>query len=112
MENIYNLVVETFREGMKIPLIRKGKYYTFIETSTTRVNGVFYDKAIHYRISDINTKKITSLFIELTCKYYIEENTFPSRNWYETHKVLKYEYKSRLCNCSVAQGLIKKVLEK
>ena len=109
MKNIYDLIVEKFEHGMDIPLIRNGKYYTFIEVSTTSVNGVFYDRAIHYRISDVNTKRITALFIELTYEYYIEHKSiFPSRKWYESHEILKYEYKSRPCNYSVVQGLIKK----
>ena len=107
MKKIYDLIIQKFRKGMEIPLIRNGRYYTFIETSTTNVDRVFYDRAIHYRINNINTKKITALFIELTYEYYIQnQNIYPSRNWYETHEILKYEYKSRPCNYSVAQGLI------
>mgnify|MGYP005850281703 CR=1 FL=1 len=111
MEKIYDLVIRKFIKEMEIPLIRNGKYYTFIETSTTNVNGIFYDRAIYYRISNINAKKITALFIELTYEYYVQhKNTYPSRNWYEAHEILKYEYKSRPCNYSVAQGLINTVL--
>lgn len=107
-DNIYDLIVETFKKGMHIPLIRRGKYYTFIEISTTVVNNITYDNAIHYRISKVNTKKITKLFIELTYEYYFKsaDNSFPSRKWYESHEILKYEYKSRPCNYSVVQGLI------
>lgn len=113
MKNIYDLIVETFKEGMNIPLIREGKYYTFIEISTTVINKIKYDNAIHYRISEMNTKKITKVFIELTYEYYINSsnNSFPNRSWYESHKLLKYEYKSRPCNYSVVKGLINTVLE-
>lgn len=108
MESIYDLIIETYTEGMHIPLIKRGKYYTFIEVSTTKINDIFYNRAIHYRISKENTKKITSVFIELTYRYYVEnKSVFPNRNWYKIHPELKDEYKSRPCNYSVAQGLIK-----
>ncbi len=113
MEKIYDLIIRKFKQGMEIPLMRKGKYYTFIETTTTIVNEIFYDRSIHYRISDVNTKKITSLFIELTYEYYVQhKDTFPSRGWYEAHEILKYEYKSRPCNYSVVQGLINTISKK
>ena len=113
MENIYKLIIETFGQGMEIPLIRREKSYIFIGTSTTIVNKIFYDRAIHYRISNVNSKKITALFIDLTYEYYIHNNNnFPSRDWYEAHEILKHEYKSRPCNYSVVQGLINLVLKK
>ena len=111
MEDIYESIVETFNEGMHIPLIRDGKYYTFIGTEVTTVNGVDHVDAIHYRISATNTKRITHQFIELTYKFYQDNNNeFPNVDWYINHELLKYEYKSRPCNKSVARGLISKVL--
>ncbi|GGC86663.1 hypothetical protein GCM10011508_12400 [Flavobacterium lutivivi] len=113
MEKIYDLIIQKLKQGMEIPLIRKGKYYTFIETTTTIVNKIFYDRAIHYRISNFNSKKITALFIDLTYEYYINnKKKFPPRDWYEVHEILKHEYKSRPCNYSVVQGLINLVLKK
>lgn len=110
-DNIYGLIIETFEEGMHIPLIGNGNYNIYIGISNTTVNGVFFPNAIHYRISDISTKKITSLFIELTYGYYIQNNnTFPPRGWYINHDELNYEYKTRGCNYAVVQGLINTVL--
>lgn len=113
MKNIYDLIVEIYKEGMKISLMRKDDFYTYIKTSNTKINGIVYERAIHYRISKANTKRISHLFIESTYNYYKNNNnTFPIRKWYETHEILKYEYKARPCNYSVAQSLIKKALMK
>jgi len=107
MKDIYNLVIKTFTRGSKIPLLRNEKYDTFIEVTTTKINGVFHRKAIQYGISDLNKKKITSEFIELTFEYFVKNNkSFPKREWYKNHCKLKHEYKSRPCNYSIVQGLI------
>ena len=109
--NIYDMIIETFEEGMHIPLIRNGKFYIYIGISNTTINRVFFPKAIHYRISDKSTKRISSLFIELTYEYYIQNIAYPNRNWYLEHPELNHEYVSRKCNYSVVQGLINTVIE-
>lgn len=109
---IYKSIIDTFKNGDKIPLITKGKFDTYIETTSTKVNGVFYEKAILYKISATNKKSITSKFIELTYEYFINNNyCFPNRYWYKNHDLLKYEDKSRPCNYSIVQGLIKVTLK-
>lgn len=104
---IYNSVITTFKKGDKIPLLTNGKFDTYIGITSTKVNGILYEKAVLYKISTTNKKCITSKFIELTYHYYLENNKcFPNRDWYRNHKDLKHEYKSRPCNYSVVQGLI------
>ena len=113
MMEIYNSVATTFNKGDKIPLISKEKFDVYIETTSTKVNGIFYEKAILYEISVTNKKCITSKFIELTYNYYLNNNnSFPNRDWYSNHKILKHEYKSRPCNYAVVQGLIAVTLKK
>ena len=110
MNNIYDLIIETFEEGMHIPLIGNGNFNIYIGISNTTVNGIFYPNAIHYRISEVSTKRITSLFIELTYDYYIEHNVFPGREWYAGNNQLQHEYITRGCNYAVVKGLINTVL--
>lgn len=108
---IYNSVITTFKKGDKIPLLTDVKFDIYIGTTSTKVNGIFYEKAILYEISVTNKKCITSKFIELTYDYFIKNNyCFPNRDWYRNHDLLKHEDKSRPCNYSVVQGLIKVTL--
>lgn len=110
--NIYNEITKKFKNGDKIPLLTNGRFDTYLETTSTKVNGKFYEKAILYKISATNKKCITSKFIELTYDYYINNNyCFPNRDWYRNHDLLKYEDKSRPCNYSIVQGLIKVTLK-
>ena len=109
--NIYDEIIKKFKNGDKIPLLTNGKFDIYIETTSTKVNGIFYEKAILFEISVTNKKRITSEFIELTYQYYIKNNKcFPNRDWYINHNDLNYEYKSRPCNYAVAQGLINQTL--
>lgn len=110
MENtIYDLIVERFEHGMHIPLIRDGRFYVYIGVSSTIVINVLHQDAIHYKISEISSKRITRQFIELTYKYLLEKGVYPDRNWYVNHPILYLEFKSRPCNKSVARGLIETV---
>jgi hypothetical protein len=110
--NIFNEITNKFKNGDKIHLLTKGKFDTYIETTSTKVNGIFYEKAILYEISKTNKKCITSKFIELTYDYFINNNyRFPDRDWYKNHELLKYEDKSRPCNYSIVQGLINEILQ-
>jgi hypothetical protein len=109
-DNIFMLITQTFNEGMRIPLITVGRFYTYLGVSNTVINNELYFDAIHYRINQNNSKRITRLFIELTYQYYIQNNDYPSRNWYIQHEHLSYEYASRKCNYSIVQGLINIVL--
>jgi hypothetical protein len=110
--NIYDEITKKFKNGDKIPLLTKGRFDTYIGTTSTKVYGILYEKAILFEISAINKKCITSKFIELTYDYFIKNNyTFPTRDWYRNHDLLKHENKSRPCNYSVVQGLIKVTLD-
>lgn len=113
MVEIYNSVITTFNKGDRIPLLTNKKFDIYIESTSTTINGILYEKAILFKISSSNKKRITSKFIELTYDYFINNNNcFPSREWYRNHNLLKHEYKSRPCNYSVVQGLIKLTLKK
>jgi hypothetical protein len=110
--NIYDEITKKFKKGDKIPLLTNEKFDIYIETTSTKVNGIFYEKAILFEISATNKKCVTSKFIELTYDYFIKNNyCFPNRDWYRNHDLLKHEDKSRPCNYSVVQGLIKVTLD-
>jgi hypothetical protein len=112
MMNIFKEITNKFENGDKIPLLTTGKYDTYVEVTSTRVNGILYNKSILFQISATNKKRITSTFIELTYKYYSENNNcFPNRDWYKNHDLLKHEDKSRPCNYAVAQGLINEIIK-
>lgn len=109
---IYNEMTKKFREGDKIPLLTKGKSYTYIGTSSTKVNGKNFENAILFEISATNKKRITSEFIQLTHDYYKNNNNcYTNRDWYKNHDLLKREYNSRPCNYLVSQGLINEILK-
>lgn len=113
MKSIYDLIVERFEKGMNIPLIERGND-VYLGTSKTYFRGKKRDlDAIQYEIGvNGQKKKVTRNFIELTYKY-MDKNKFPDRSWYENNidELIKFEYKTRPCNYSVAQGLIKVALK-
>ena len=108
--NIYDMIIETFEEGIHIPLIRNGNFYTYIGVAVTRINNIPFENAVKYEINENNSKRITSQFIELTYQYFLQNNDYPNRNWYINHPILNLEFKSRPCNKSVARGLINEVM--
>lgn len=110
MKNIYDLIVETFKHGMHIPLTRDSRFYIYIGVADTKINNIPFEHAIQYKISKQNSKRITRQFIELTYQYFLKYNDYPDSNWYTNSPELYLEYKSRPCNKSVAKGLIKAVI--
>lgn len=108
-DNIYDLIIETFQEGMHIPLIRNARFYIYKGVNFTRINNIPFD-AIQYTISKHNSKRITRQFIELTHQYLLESNDYPDRNWYINHDNLHLEFRSRPCNKTVARRLIETVI--
>lgn len=105
----FDVVINSLLVDPQIPLIRGG-YDTFIEASNTRINGMLIKNAIHYRISDTNSKRVTFNLIYSIYDYYQIHGTFPSKNFL----ILKHmhELKSRPCNYSVALGIVKRFIEK
>ena len=114
MKSIYDLIVETYKYGMEIPLIEGGND-VYLNPTKTYFRGKQNDlDAIQYEIGENGEKKkVTRQFIELTYKYYIDKSKFPDRNWYENNNngLIRFEYETRRCNYSVTQGLIKVVLK-
>lgn len=108
-ENIFEMILQNIELEAQIPLSRPNHFNTYLGESMTRIQGKMKN-AIHYRISQNNSKRITSRFIELTYQYLMENNIYPNRNWYLNHEELGFEFASRQCNKSVAKGLIEMVL--
>jgi hypothetical protein len=108
MENIFEIVINHFKENDLIPLERQNHFYKYIESSKTKINGEEF-QSITYEISITNQKRITRKLIEETYKYYKTCKEFPDINWYRREFYL--EIKSRPCNKSVAKGLITRFIE-
>jgi hypothetical protein len=109
MENIFEEIIKILKENDRIPLKRKGHFYTYIGISKTKINGIEHD-SIAYRISEINKKRVSKELIVKAYEYFIKENEFPEIEWYRQE--FPFEIKSRPCNKSVAKGLIEIVLKK
>lgn len=108
MKNIFEIIINHFNENDLIQLRRQNHFYTYVGTSTTRINGKQFD-SITYKISSTNQKRITKEFIEETYKFYKIHKEFPDIDWYR--KEFPSEIKSRPCNKSVAKGLISAVIK-
>ena len=104
----FDVVINSLIDDPQIPLIRGG-FYTFIQATDTRINGKLIKKAIHYRISGTNSKRVTYNLISSMCDHYQIHGTFPSKKILNhTHL---YELKSRPCNYSVACGIVARFIK-
>ncbi len=107
IENIFQTILDHFREGQPIQLMRSNKNYHYIGVSTTRINHIQY-QSVTYKISEKNSKRVTKDLIEAVYKYYLQDGNYPDINCYKENFL--NEIKSRPCNKSVCQWLINQVL--
>jgi hypothetical protein len=105
--NFQNVIV-SLENNRVIPLLN-GNQYDFIEESSTRINGFFFKNAIHYRISDRNSKRITFELINAVYLHLLNSGILPTKATMCT--LFHHELCSRPCNytvaCSIAQRFIK-----
>lgn len=98
---------QTLNNDPILPLIQGGNY-TFIESSSTRINGITFTNAIHYRISDTNSKRVTFELIRAVYDFHLLNNAFPTRA--ELMQLFTDEIRSRPCNYSVAVSIVRRFI--
>ena len=99
---------QTLNNDPILPLLQGGNY-TFIEPSSTRINGITFENAIHYRISATKSKRVTFEFIRAVYDFYILNNAFPTR--VELMQLFPLELVSRPCNYSVALAIVSRFIK-
>jgi hypothetical protein len=98
---------QTLNNDPILPLLQGGNY-TFIEPSSTRINGITFENAIHYRISDTNSKRVTFELIRAVYDFHLSNNAFPTRA--ESMQLFPDELRSRPCNYSVAVSIVRRFI--
>lgn len=104
----FDVVINSLIDDPQIPLIRGG-YDTFIEACDTKIDGKLIKNAIHYRISETNSKRVTFNLICSIYDYYQIHGTLPSKNFLNNIHI--HELKSRPCNYSVALGIVRRFVK-
>lgn len=103
----FDLVIQSLRNSPNLPLLNGGNY-TFIEPSSTRINGITFENAIHYRISNTNSKRVTFELIRAVYDFHLLNNAFPTRA--ELMQLFPDELRSRPCNYSVAVSIFRRFI--
>ena len=103
----YQGIIESLKLNPVLPL-KSGGSYLFIAPSSTKINGVLFDQAIHYRISDSNTKYVTFQLIQTIYDFYRENKTFPSRPY--LREQFPHELCPRPCNYTVALAIVRRFI--
>ncbi len=100
-------VINSLENNRDIPLLN-GNNYHFIEASSTRINGENFQNAIHYRISERNSKRITFELINAVYVHLLNSSRLPTKATIRT--LFHHELCSRPCNytvaCSIAQRFV------
>jgi hypothetical protein len=104
----FDLILQSLDNNPTFPLLHGGNY-TFIEPSSTRINGITFENAIHYRISDTNSKRVTFDLIRAVYDFYLLNNVFPTRA--ELMQLFPLELSSRPCNYSVALAIVSRFIK-
>lgn len=103
----FHNVINSLENNRDIPLLN-GNHYHYIEVSSTRINGQHFQNAIHYRISDRNSKRITFELINAVYVHLLNSGRLPTKATMCT--LFHHELCSRPCNytvaCSIAQRFI------
>jgi hypothetical protein len=102
-------VLVLIEQNLEINLLRGGSYQFIVPTeTTTTVNGILFPRAFHYRISPIETKKITIEFIHFMYQHSIQTGTTPSRAI--MREQFPHEFCPRPCNYSVAINIVDRLI--
>jgi hypothetical protein len=104
----FDLIIQSLSKNINISKNRRGSYI-FIEQSTTKINGIFFEHSIHYRISDLNSKRITYCLIRSVYDYYQLNNRFPTRA--QLRDFFPVELSSRPCNYAVACAIVSRFVK-
>ena len=101
-------IIKSLQNNPILPLQRGGTY-EFIAKSSTKINGESFNQAIHYRISDSNSKRVTFELIRAVYDFYLLNNVFPTRA--ESMKLYPLELGPRPCNYSVALAIVSRFIK-
>lgn len=102
-------VLGLIEQNLQINLLRGGSYQFIVPTeTTTTVNGIFFPQAFHYRISPIDTKKITIEFIHFMYQHRMQTGIIPSRAI--MREQFPHEFCPRPCNYSVGINIIERLI--
>lgn len=101
-------VIASLEKNPEIPLIRGG-FNTYIGAAQTKIKGIVVENAIHYRISETNSKKVTFNLIQEIYSYYRLYGTFPSKAILNQSHI--NELNSQPCNYSVACGIVRRFVQ-
>jgi hypothetical protein len=100
-------ILTSLENNRAIPLLN-GNYYYFIEASSTRINGDLFQNAIHYRIGDSNSKRVTFELIDAVYGHILNSGRLPAKS--TIRALFHHELCSRPCNyriaCAIAQRFI------
>jgi hypothetical protein len=107
MESLFNRVVNLLVNNEQIPL-RNRNFYTYLNTATTRINGILFPLAFEYRISRENTKRVTINLICAMYQHHIDHGVMPSKG--EMCAQFPFELCSRPCNYTVAVYIVQKLI--
>jgi hypothetical protein len=104
----FELILQSLETDPILTLLHGGQY-EFITRSSTNINGRVIANAIHYRISDTNSKRVTFELIRAVYDFYLLNNVFPTRA--ESMKLYPLELGPRPCNYSVALAIVSRFIK-
>ncbi len=104
----FDLVIQSLLNNPILPLQRGGTY-EFIAKSSTKINGESFNQAIHYRISDSNSKRVTFELIRAVYDFYLLNKAFPTKA--AMMPLFPLELCSRPCNYSVAIAIVTRFIQ-
>ncbi len=103
----FDLILQSLEADPILTLLH-GSQYEFITRSSTKINGRVIANAIHYRISDTNSKRVTFELIRAVYDFYLLNNVIPTRA--EMMLLFPFELCSRPCNYSVAVAIVSRFI--
>lgn len=107
MESLFNRVVSSLADNEQIPL-RNRNFYTYLNSSPTRINGALFFFALRYRISSTQTKRVTVNLIQSMYQHQLDHGDTPSKE--EMRAQFPFELCSRPCNYAVAVYIAQKLI--
>jgi hypothetical protein len=104
----FELILQSLETDPILTLLH-GSQYEFITRSSTNINGRVIANAIHYRISDTNSKRVTFELIRAVYDFHLLNNAFPTR--VELTQLFPLELGPRPCNYSVALAIVSRFIK-
>jgi hypothetical protein len=103
----FELILQSLETDPILTLLH-GSQYKFISKASTRIDSKTFDYAIHYRISNTNSKRVTFELIRAVYDFYLLNKAFSTRA--ELMQLFPDELRSRPCNYSVALSIVRRFI--